>query len=438
MKLAVILRNDKRCGDLLHLIHGARRHAPVEAVFLCSPKVSKRECERIEEAGCEVRLVNGALQLARRKQRSSVADRLLSKLPSSRWAQETRARILCHRIVSDAKAAQRRIVEFDCVIALKDKVNDFDAPIHLAARRAGLRIVIPSVAQTNLDFFTTRQRLLASPESFAGAYEREVAREFASHLLNGRLMYEPFRTRAYHRAGVLSEFPWLSGAGLSDVVCVDSQRTWDEYARFGVAPERLRLTGDIAYDALHAAHRERERVREQVLAGRPDHNRRLIVFSPPLLSEDGLLDRPAHDALMRRWLEAARMSGATVVVSLHPKAPQADYDWIAAEGFGRMAKDRLFRILPAADLLLTGFSTTVTWAILCGVTPVVTDYCGQNYATHSWSQTARIVRDDAALAAALSNPRNPSEFASDWQALSRDEVFDGQTALRYAKIFRGK
>lgn len=194
------------------------------------------------------------------------------------------------------------------------------------------------------------------------------------------LFFSPEVTLAHERAGMLPERPWAIGGGLSDLAALANSVDREYVVSLGVAAERLRVIGDLSHDVLHRACVEREATRgslfEEYFSEMRGHahakSRPLVIVAVPQLAEQGLLDRSTSDSAARA-LVAPLATESNVLLSLHPKSAPADYGFLERE-FGAHIADRpLHSILPAADLFVAGFSSTVRWAVATGVPVVVAD-----------------------------------------------------------------
>lgn len=82
---------------------------------------------------------------------------------------------------------------------------------------------------------------------------------------------------------------------------------------------------------------------------------------------------------MRFLAQALRDQGGNVLISLHPRMDPAQYQFLEKEYHLPIARQRLAEILPAADLFLATFSSTVLWAVLCRIPCLVVDFYNFGY-----------------------------------------------------------
>lgn len=336
--------------------------------------------------------------------------------------------------------AVRTLAEFrpDVVLAFGDRHGDEEAAFLKAARTRGVPVIIPYMALSDIDSLVEPR--LAFPLNrdlpFAPLFNKWVFRRFRGQMVRGMLYYSPPHALAYHRFGTLPTNAWTIGCGPSDVVCVDNRSTFDRYLGYGVPESRLRIVGDSSYNSLHEAWLGKEEL-ISLLRGkygcRP--GRRAIVLAVPQFAE--------HDQMTweRHWEEIGFLMrtldglGQNLLLSLHPKMDRSKYAFLEREYACRVLDERLVQVLPAADLFVAGFSSTVIWAVLSGVKSVVMAFHGIDSDVFGFLSTPDIVRDRARFAPVLAEAlAQRHDFADDWRALSRNEVFDGRTVERYREL----
>ena len=86
---------------------------------------------------------------------------------------------------------------------------------------------------------------------------------------------------------------------------------------------------------------------------------------------------------LRDIFPALARSGASLLISLHPKSSRASYEAFVSQ-FGAKIVDRpLFEILPAADVFVAGaYSSTVRWAMALDIPAVNMDVWGLHDSTY--------------------------------------------------------
>jgi hypothetical protein len=94
---------------------------------------------------------------------------------------------------------------------------------------------------------------------------------------------------------------------------------------------------------------------------------------------------------------ALASSGAAALLSLHPKSNREDYAKAAGRHGLAILDEPLSAVLPAADLLVATFSSTVRWAIGLGIPAFVVDAIETNYELYNDLPGVTIFNDHNAL-----------------------------------------
>lgn len=248
--------------------------------------------------------------------------------------------------------------------------------LHEAKRRGIPTIFLPFAASTvESDLLIRNGRIQNQVDR---GIERPIKRAFATampdHVLqqpDGRYLFFPWPTMAALRLfGLHQTRPWVMGGGDSSIAGLFDEQERLELEAHGVAPARLRLIGQPATDALFRAARDRDRLRAGLGIAPAD---KLLICAVPQTAEHGMTSWSDHNRETEGLFDAITASGARVVLSLHPKSKPESYRAMADRFGARIEPRPLAEILPAADLFVAGFSSTVRWAAALGIPTVVAD-----------------------------------------------------------------
>ncbi|GAB1536515.1 hypothetical protein ADMFC3_21460 [Geovibrio sp. ADMFC3] len=239
-----------------------------------------------------------------------------------------------------------------------------------------------------------------------------------------------------HDLGIHASNPFVMGSGKSTVICLNNKYSADKYAELGVERQKIRIIGDISYDGLYRQNLKREEIKAEFSEIYEfDLKRKIIVIALPQLAEHNILTWDKHWKEIKFLISSLCSSGAEVLISLHPKMSRKSYSFLETAYRCRILNERLSYALPAADVFVATFSSTVVWSVLCGINTVVVDFYELNYKMYDFLQSIRMVRDKAKLMSAVNNALNSAgDFSEDWERLSRNEVFDGNTIRRYEEL----
>jgi len=253
----------------------------------------------------------------------------------------------------------------------------------------------------------------------------------------GRLLFSPgWLTLALAAEGMLSGNPWMQGGGNSSYLFHHSRRRMRHFLDMGVSEAKSVLVGDPAVDPLYSAYRDRDRIRAKLMAEHGmDADRKLIVVSVPNDFEHDVCDWPTHVSRMDKFLGCLAGQGVEVLLSLHPKSKQEDYQAIADRHGFHFAKEPLAQVLPAGDLFVCSGSSTILWASLCGIPAINLDYLDLDLADFKQPGIVTVgTADDftAALRQFAIQGIGPEygDFESYAAAVRLDSLFDGKAGER--------
>jgi hypothetical protein len=340
-------------------------------------------------------------------------------------------------------AARRLLdrVEPAVVLAWGDRHFDLELPALVAAHQRGTRIVLPYVASSSSDVVLWSRRRFREPRRWTPpSLYRLIAnlRLPAAMIREGYFFQEPHVLLALRPLGALPANPWTLGGGLSDVVCADSGLSLAKYREEGVAEEKLHLIGAPEFDVLHAGLVSRAALRNRLAQryGR-DPGKGLVVVALPQFAEQGVMSWDQHWKELRHVLTQIARTGRSVLVSLHPRVEFESYRFLENEFDLRLSTEPLKQILPAADAFVAVNSSTVVWAVLCGIKPLVLDFYGLESSHFGSLRSIRMLHNRETLYADLmAGLAAEVDFSSDWSLLARKQVFDGAVMDRYRRLIR--
>ncbi len=335
--------------------------------------------------------------------------------------------------------AEKHLQGVCVVLADSDRGIDLAAAVLAVAHRMGIRIVMPYVGISAKNGVIGIRRIVGGFRWWnkPSLYRLYGAVRLRALMREGYFYQEPSLLFALRAHGMLSGDPWEMGMGSSDIVCVDNVSTYRRYRANGVAEEKLRIVGDVAYDTLFQSYQGRQALRQMLVArGVLRPARPVLVLAMPQLGEQGTVAWGQHWQEVRSLMAQLGQTGCNLVISLHPRANRQDYQFLERDYGAYLAPQPLSEILPMADLFVAANSSTLVWAVLCGVPSLVLDYLGLDSSIFNHLHSLRFVptRDGVAEAVreALEAPHRG--LAEDWEALSREAVFDGHVLDRYRAL----
>jgi hypothetical protein len=332
-------------------------------------------------------------------------------------------------------------IRFDACFVCGDRHRDLEPIFLRICQDLRIPVLIPYMAffgeEEDLVPSKIRKGYLVRGDSLWGSrYIVEAQKRHQGHIRNNCFYYPHIWANALDRFGVLSGNPWFMGSGKSDILCLPNVLLRDHYVSNGVPAEKIRIIGDTSFDRIYQGVEARENLRATLSRKyRLSVNRKFIVCALPQLAEHGILLWDRHWDEIHFLCNALTALGHNVLLSLHPKVERNIYGHLATHYNCAILDERLSVALPVADMFVATNSSTVFWAVMLGIKAVVLNYYGVSTKMFNFLNTVTVVTEKQTLPARLSEALTlPVDFTQDWQALSRDQVFDGKTIQRYVDL----
>jgi hypothetical protein len=314
----------------------------------------------------------------------------------------------------------------------------YEPAILRICKERGIPSVIPYLVypseEENLAWSSNNKHI--KEKCYVSRYVIESQKRFKSIQSNGKYFYPHSLSNALYKFGTLTDNPWYMGSGKSTILCLPNQVMVEKYISKGISEKKIRLLGDISYDTLYEQYIERDCFKKGIFENYGlDYSKKCVLIALPQLAEHNILSWDVHWKEIDFLLETLKCLNISILVSLHPKMDRKKYSFIENKYDCHILDERLAEVLPVADLFVATFSSTVLWAVLCGIRTVVVDFYNLNYSMYDSLETVNIVNQKSMLRKALiHNLSEDTDFTSDWTKLSKDEVFDGKTIEKYLNL----
>lgn len=326
------------------------------------------------------------------------------------------------------------------VFAFGDRHIDLEAPILMAAKERGVKVIIPYVTFSDKSGLLTIRKVIHGLHIFSNIslYRLYSIFRLKSQVYENYFYQTPSVLHALNKLGGISKNPWCIGNGMSDVVCVDSFYTLKRYVSEGVSEDKIKIAGDLAYDTLFDHINDKDKLRREFFEQhRLGQDKPIIVLALPQFAEQGVMDWEQHWKEVNYLTESLSSLNCTLLISLHPRVNPLDYEYLRGQMNILISSKPLNQILPIADLFIAVNSSTVIWAVLCGIQTVVLDFYGLDSLIFRHLNSIKYITNRSNLGIQVNEILgnvNSVNFKSDWETLSKDEIFDGQVVNRYYKI----
>ena len=372
---------------------------------------------------------------------SNIESRVKSKLSKNQITNIIKSIQFFSKLCQKYKICRRIITDFkpDLIIANDDRYGEVLLHAVLkCAKELKIKVLIPymvySDQEGSLKIREKSQSDLKYKKSLVSDF---IARQYPSHLQfldkTKYFFYPVYVSIALHFFGTLPSNPWYIGNGISDIVCVDNYNTLTRYSRNGVPADKMRVVGDTVYDRLFMSFSKRESIKKDIAKKyKLDSRKKILIISLPQLAEHNLISWDLHWKEIKFLMETLSDEKINILVSLHPKSEFGKYRFIEEDYKCHIVKERLYDILPVADVFIATFSSTVIWSVLCGINTIVVDFYDMGYSIFDFLRTVEVVRKKKDLKNSINaSIGNKKDFSSDWKKVSKDIVFDGNTIKRY-------
>lgn len=312
-----------------------------------------------------------------------VANSLVSELPDS-----DRYAIWC-----EVDRIQRRInicedwlvrLGIDVVVLAEDNVERDSYGWIAGAKRRGIRTVISSYGAISDQEAVTAYRGSAS-HAVSTAQARLIRQYIPQWLAEGdgfAITRLPFAEAiARELTGTAPFNPWLVNTGHADVIALESVAMKQAYLKFGISDAKLKPIGHPLQDSLAVVAAERLERRVTLFAQHNLSADRLlaVVAMPPdqLASRSGVY-RQYADVISAFARLPGELAGVNVVVSPHPNISAEGRALIRSTGVP-LVETTVADLLPLADLYISSVSSTIKWALGCGIPVIDFDCYGYGY-----------------------------------------------------------
>ncbi len=238
--------------------------------------------------------------------------------------------------------------------------------------------------------------------------------------------------------------PWVLHSGATDYMALESNAVRDYCLAEGLPSEKLVVTGSIAHDMIFDQLSDRENKHTELcqkLGYQEDHPIILSALPPDVL----YMDRPECDfqiysELVEFWCKSiSAVPGYNHIVALHPSVQCDEMKYL--EKFDlKITREPTANIIPLCDIFVASISSTIQWAIACGIPVLNYDVFRYRYTDYQNVDGVITLEEKQdflhALTKMTTNPDyyagvrvNQSKDAENWGCL------DGKVAERLDNLF---
>lgn len=229
------------------------------------------------------------------------------------------------------------------------------------------------------------------------------------------LLYSWGDSLAATLTGMMPDNPWAFGGGMAGKMLVESELARDIFAAAGTKRDKMVVTGRPTVDALFELMRDQKSIRAAVCETygiQPE--KKIVLCSVPHLKEHHLLPEAEHWAEMEFLFSTlTKVPGGNVLLNLHPGCRAADYKPLA-DKYGAVLCEGadIYGLIPACDIYVSCYSTTVNLVMGCLKPVVIVDFYKLDYPTYDDCPGVAVVRNKAELLPLLERFATDDEFVA--------------------------
>ncbi|MFH1034324.1 MAG: hypothetical protein V1806_07445 [Pseudomonadota bacterium] len=379
--------------------------------------------------------------------RQGLAYRAAGKLLPEHYGEIISLWRLMANCLKGARLIMTRLRPVAVIGADDRKIGSVAAFWRLALDNGGLRLLVPfaltagrediALARLNhQEYFLDQgnQRLL----------KRWVAARYPGQVHqspNGRMLFfSPSQIVAMGSLGMLPIDPWYWGGGGRCLVALSGQEELEHLTSEGLDPAQGVITGEPNHDNLFALKQRALELRaELAIEYGLDQSRPNLVWAVPQLAEHKLMGWDEHWREIDFLASSLAQAPANLLMSLHPKSDPERYRFLEARHGAQLLRKPLSRILPAADLFVATYSSTVRWAVMLHVPTVVVDFYGLDFKVFDHLGGVVKITDKDRLPAMLARLFQDPAYrqtlvCANQQDASKLAPFDGQANRRIINL----
>lgn len=323
---------------------------------------------------------------------------------------------------------------FDLFITLSDRhTSTFEYAIMKCAKEMKKKILIPYLYHTNPEGYlqgilNNKNFILSSDSTY---YEKIIFKKFANFSYKSHHVYRAFLYQVFYKNKVLSENPWVLGAGLADMVAVSNIKQQEDYIKLnpkGLYP----IVGDISYQIiLDSIQNNKKDFFDKYCL---DTNKKIIIVSLGQFYELNYCSLEQNQKIISYIINNIEIyeNNYNLLISFHPSMKKENYDFLLNNKNLIIVEEQLNTYIHLADIFIANSSATVLWSTLLGIKTIILSY---NYGLDFFSYLTSpiFVTNSEELENKLDYTINEyvPDFEQDWRNLSKEQVFNSNIINRY-------
>lgn len=327
---------------------------------------------------------------------------------------------------------------YNLLIVCSDRhLNVMEYVLMKYSKNKNINILIPYLVYTAPDGYITgiknnKNYIMTENDYF---YKKYIFNKFKHLSFKNYHAYQPFFYMFLYNKKLLSNNPWVLGAGLATKTLVCNKKVFNEYKAnnpFG----NYEIIGDLTYLKLQKSLNDKS-IRKNIYSEYNLKNKKNLIYAIPPYIELGMVKKETYIKRIEMNLKSLQSfkDRYNILISLHPSMNYLDYKYLEDIFDIKIIKQELSTFLHTSDLYVTYPSSTVMWSVLLGIkTLILGDIVNDNlYGDLKTPIFLTKFKNINKIVKCIQNSYIP-DFKDDWKTLSKESCFDNNLEQDYYNI----
>ncbi|MCG3688113.1 hypothetical protein ACN4FE_07705 [Aliarcobacter butzleri] len=327
---------------------------------------------------------------------------------------------------------------YNLLIVCSDRhLNVMEYVLMKYSKNKNINILIPYLVYTAPDGYITgiknnKNYTMTENDYF---YKKYIFNKFKHLSFKNYHAYQPFFYMFLYNKKLLSNNPWVLGAGLATKTLVCNKKVFNEYIAnnpFG----NYEIIGDLTYLKLQKSLNDKS-IRSNIYNEYNLKNKKNLIYAIPPYIELGMVKKETYTKRIEINLKSLQnfKDRYNILISLHPSMNYLDYKYLEDIFDIKIIKQELSTFLHTSDLYVTYPSSTVMWSVLLGIkTLILGDIVNDNlYGDLKTPIFLTKFKNINKIVKYIQNSYIP-DFKDDWKILSKESCFHNNLEQDYYNI----
>lgn len=234
--------------------------------------------------------------------------------------------------------------------------------------------------------------------------------------------------------------PWVMSSGRVDVIASESQFMKDYYVQAGLSAEKFHITGYLSLDSLSEKFYNRESFRQQIIKEFGFDEKSPIIVSSVVPSQwpRAGVGFESYDEFLENYFGYFKqLKNVNVIYKFHPRLGEENIKSICTKYGILYCKYDTSEIIAAADLYIASVSSTIRWALACGITTINYDIYNYGYGDFDSAKNYKTVIKFEDFKTQVNQFLNSFEIAYDIKKQMQPNFgkLDGKANVRILELF---